>query len=193
MADIVKMTTEELAKCKLKDITSVVKAKFTEEELQQLKEVTEEIARRELVILLYEKYIDEVIAEQNGTDTVTLDDTQSGTTGTVTADNGSTAETNGATVASNKTVVDANINVYYTVTVRGITGYNGTITTSSEKLLTLAFKNSKSFVFIFHTTARAKQFIETVKAAKRVKGLSTISETTRALVIKRLKDQNGVK
>ena len=59
---IVKLSDEELASCKIRDITNVVKGKYTEEDIKALKEAgNDEKTRRDLVVSLYKKYIDQVI------------------------------------------------------------------------------------------------------------------------------------
>ena len=61
-AQIVKLSDEELASCKIRDITNVVKGKYTEEDIKALKEAgNDEKTRRDLVVSLYKKYIDQVI------------------------------------------------------------------------------------------------------------------------------------
>ena len=85
---------------------------------------------------------------------------------------------------------DVNVNVYFTVSVKGVTGYSGTITCSCEHLLKIAFLNPKSAIIEFRTKERAKQFIDIVKKVTHVKGLPTLPETTRAIIVNRIKDIN---
>ena len=191
-AQIVKLSDEELATCKLRDITNIVKGKFTEEDIKALKAVgNDEKARRDLAISLYKKYIDQVIEESkvtpaaeaaNGKDDKSNKDEKA-------------SETSSTTSANSKTEAakDININVYFTVSVKGVTGYSGTITCSCEHLLKIAFLNPKSAIIEFRTKERAKQFIDIVKKVTHVKGLPTLPETTRAIIVNRIKDINELK
>lgn len=187
-AQIVKLSDEELATCKLRDITNIVKGKFTEEDIKALKVVgNDEKARRDLAVSLYKKYIDQVIEESkvtpaaeaaNGKDVKNNKDEKPSTP--------STPSANSKTEAAK----DVNINVYFTVSVKGVTGYSGTITCSCEHLLKIAFLNPKSAIIEFRTKERAKQFIDIVKKVTHVKGLPTLPETTRAIIVNRIKDIN---
>ena len=133
-AQIVKLSDEELATCKLRDITNIVKGKFTEEDIKALKAVgNDEKARRDLAVSLYKKYIDQVIEESkvtpaaeaaNGKDVKNNKDEKP-------SEMPSTPSANSKTEAAK----DVNINVYFTVSVKGVTGYSGTITCSCEHLL----------------------------------------------------------
>ena len=194
-AKLIKLSDEELATCKLRDITNIVKGKFTDEEIAKLKETTEEKERREFVISLYKKYIDEVIEEANK-ETSSTDETPDATP-TTDADKAQEKDSNDeeteVTATSETKAKDVNINVYFTVSVKGITGYSGTITCSCEHLLKIAFLNPKTAIIEFRTPDRAKQFIDVVKKVEHVKGLSSIPENTRALVINRIKEMNGIK
>ena len=204
---IVKYSAEELQTCKLKDITNVVKAKFTEEESNELKTITEEKARREYLVKLYNKYIDEVIEEsaKDGTEAANPDTTAPAAPDATSVNPDSTPATPDASdqtgvgddstskADENKEKVPVNTNVFFTVSVKGVTGYSGTISCSCEHLLKIAFLNSKSVVIEFRTQERAKQFINIVKNVKSVKGLPTISEATRVAVINRVKEVNGIK
>ena len=193
-AQIVKLSDEELATCKHKDITNVVKGKFTEEDIKALKEAgNDEKARRELVVSLYKKYIDQVIEESKETPATeaaneNADNGDKGNNDENPSDTPSTPSANSETEAK-----DVNINVYFTVSVKGVTGYSGTITCSCEHLLKIAFLNPKSAIIEFRTKERAKQFIDIVKKVKHVKGLSTLPETTRVNIINRIKDINELK
>jgi hypothetical protein len=185
-AQIVKLSDEELAICKLRDILNVVKAKFTEEDNKALKDAgSDEKARRELIVSFYKKYIDQVIEESKATPAADAangnDDKDEKPSETP-----STPSANSETEAAK----DVNINVFFTVSVKGVTGYSGTITCSCEHLLKIAFLNPKSAIIEFRTKERAKQFIDIVKKVKHVKGLSTLPETTRVNIIKRIKDIN---
>jgi ribosomal protein L12E/L44/L45/RPP1/RPP2 len=184
-AQIVKLSDEELATCKLRDITNVVKGKFTEEDIKALKEAgNDEKARRDLVVSFYKKYIDQVIEESKETPAADAandkDDKDEKP-----SDTPSTSSANSETEAK-----DVNINVYFTVSVKGVTGYSGTITCSCEHLLKVAFLNPKSAIIEFRTKERAKQFIDIVKKVTHVKGLSSLPETTRAIIINRIKENN---
>lgn len=188
-AQIVKLSDEELATCKLRDITNVVKGKFTEEDIKALKDAgNDEKARRELVVSLYKKYIDQIIDESKETPaseaTNGNDDEDKNS-----SDTSSTPSANSETEAAK----DVNINVFFTVSVKGVTGYSGTITCSCEHLLKIAFLNPKSAIIEFRTKERAKQFIDIVKKVKHVKGLSTLPETTRVNIINRIKEINELK
>ena len=190
-AQIVKLSDEELATCKLRDITNIVKGKFTEEDIKALKAAgSDEKARRDLAVSLYKKYIDQVIEESkvtpaaeaaNGKDDKNKDEK--------TSEMPSTPSANSKTEAAK----DVNINVYFTVSVKGVTGYSGTITCSCEHLLKIALLNPKSAIIEFRTKERAKQFIDIVKKVTHVKGLPTLPETTRAIIINRIKDINELK
>ena len=190
-AQIVKLSDEELATCKHKDITNVVKGKFTEEDIKALKEAgNDEKARRELVVSLYKKYIDQVIEESKETPATeaaneNADNGDKGNNDENPSDTPSTPSANSETEAK-----DVNINVYFTVSVKGVTGYSGTITCSCEHLLKIAFLNPKSAIIEFRTKERAKQFIDIVKKVTHVKGLSTLPETTRVNIINRIKEIN---
>ena len=195
-AQIVKLSDEELASCKIRDITNVVKGKFTEEDIKALKDAgNDEKARRDLVVSLYKKYIDQVIEESKGTPAA---EAANGN-----ADNGDKdnkdekpSETPSTTPSANSETEadkDVNINVYFTVSVKGVTGYSGTITCSCEHLLKIAFLNPKSAIIEFRTKERAKQFIDIVKKVKHVKGLSTLPETTRVNIVNRIKEINELK
>lgn len=191
-AKIVKLSDEELATCKLRDITNIVKEKFTKEEVEQLKATTDEKARRELIVSLYKKYIDEVIADSE----TPAENTASNTPAADQASNTETEdETPATTVAATSatTAKDANVNVFFTVSVKGVTGYSGTVTCSCEKLLKIAFFNPKTAIIEFRTTDRAKQFIDIIKKVDHVKGMSSIPENTRAIVINRIKEINEIK
>ena len=181
-----------MATCKLRDITNIVKGKFTEEDIKALKAVgNDEKARRDLAISLYKKYIDQVIEESkvtpaaeaaNGKDDKSNKDEKP-------SEMSSTPSANSKTEAAK----DVNINVYFTVSVKGITGYSGTITCSCEHLLKIAFLNPKSAIIEFRTKERAKQFIDIVKKVTHVKGLPTLPETARAIIVNRIKDINELK
>lgn len=193
-AKIVKLSDEELATCKLRDITNVVKGKFSEDEINQLKTVSEEVARRELIISLYKKYIDEVVEEANGTPPDANENSKSGDTDINESQQNSNPEDNSNVTATSETKVkDANINVFFTVSVRGVTGYSGTVTCSCEHLLKIAFLNPKTAIIEFRTAERAKQFIDIIKKVEHVKGLSKIPENTRSIVINRIKEINDIK
>lgn len=186
-AQIVKLSDEELATCKLRDITNIVKGKFTEEDIKALKAVgNDEKARRDLAVSLYKKYIDQVIEESkvtpaaeaaNGKDVKNNKDEKP-------------SETPPSANSKTEAAKDVNINVYFTVSVKGVTGYSGTITCSCEHLLKIAFLNPKSAIIEFRTKERAKQFIDIVKKVTHVKGLPTLPETTRAIIVNRIKDIN---
>lgn len=187
---IVKLSDEELKNVKIRDITSVVKAKFTAEETETLKNTTEESARRELVESLYKKYIDEVIAE--------ADQTKADEEATKAAEEAKAkeeAEKNAAKAAKPKAAdptkapKNVNVNVSFTVDVRGVSGYNGTLTMSCEHLLSLAFRNPNATIR-FRTKERTREFINIVKNVSHVKGIVTISEGTRAKVCERLEVVN---
>lgn len=191
-AQIVKLSDEELATCKLRDITNVVKGKFTEEDIKALKEVgNDEKARRDLVISFYKKYIDQVIEESKGTPAAEAanGNDEKGNKDETASETPSTPSANSETAAAK----DVNINVFFTVSVKGVTGYSGTITCSCEHLLKIAFLNPKSAIIEFRTKERAKQFIDIVKKVTHVKGLATLPETTRAIIINRIKDINELK
>lgn len=194
---IVKLSDEELTTCKLRDITNAVKEKLTKEELEQLKATTDEKARRELVISFYKKYIDEVIADVDSNTpaanegTTPAGEKEGSDAGTTPAPATDAAPVVAAT--SETTAKDVNINVYFTVSVKGVTGYSGTVTCSCEHLLKVAFLNPKTAIIEFRTKDRAKQFIDIVKKVDHVKGLSSIPENTRVLVINRVKEINELK
>lgn len=189
---IVKLTDEQLATVKLRDITNAVKAKFTAEETEQLKNTTDEAARRELVVSLYKKYIDEVV---NEADTAAAEEEAKKA---AEAEAAKKAEEEAKKAASEVKVTtptaapkDVNINVSYTVDIRGVTGYNGTLTMSCEKLLLLAFRNPNASIK-FRSTARTNEFINIVKNVTHVKGIVSITEAARAKVVDRLKVVNGL-
>lgn len=188
-AQIVKLSDEELATCKLRDILNVVKTKFTEEDNKALKDAgSDEKARRELIVSFYKKYIDQVVEESKETpaaDAANGND-ENGSKDEKPSETPSTPSANSETEAAK----DVNINVFFTVSVKGVTGYSGTITCSCEHLLKIAFLNPKSAIIEFRTKERAKQFIDIVKKVKHVKGLSTLPETTRVNIINRIKDIN---
>ena len=185
-AQIVKLSDEELASCKIRDITNVVKGKYTEEDIKALKEAgNDEKTRRDLVVSLYKKYIDQVIEESKekpASEAANDKDNK----GEKPSETSSKPSANSETEAAK----DVNINVYFTVSVKGVTGYSGTITCSCEHLLKIAFLNPKSAIIEFRTKERAKQFIDIVKKVKHVKGLSTLPETTRAIIVNRVKEIN---
>ena len=188
-AQIVKLSDEELVTCKLRDITNVVKGKYTEEDIKALKDAgNDEKARRDLVVSLYKKYIDQVIEESKATPAVDAANDKKDKDKDL-------SETSSKPSANSKTEAakDVNINVYFTVSVKGVTGYSGTITCSCEHLLKIAFLNPKSAIIEFRTKERAKQFIDIVKNVTHVKGLSTLPETTRAIIINRIKEINELK
>lgn len=189
---IVKLSEEELAKTKLKEISGVVKAKYTQEEIDTLKQIIAEDERRKFIVSLYNKYIDEVIAESEKADEKDETPTDNKDASTSAAPAASEAPATVETAATDNTKAEkgVNINVYFTVSVRGITGYNGTITASCEKLLLLAFRNPKTAIIQFRTTARANEFINIVKNVKHIKGIASISEKTRADVIEQIKKVN---
>lgn len=191
-AQIVKLSDEELATCKLRDITNVVKGKFTEEDIKALKDAgNDEKVRRDLVISLYKKYIDQVIEESKETPAADAanENVDNGNKDENSSETPSTPSANSETEAAK----DVNINVYFTVSVKGVTGYSGTITCSCEHLLKIAFLNPKSAIIEFRTKERAKQFIDIVKKVTHVKGLSTLPETTRVNIINRIKEINELK
>ena len=189
-AQIVKLSDEELATCKLRDITNIVKGKFTEEDIKALKAVgSDEKARRDLAISLYKKYIDQVIEESKVTPAAEAAKDDKSNKDEKPSETPSTPSANSKTEAAK----DVNINVYFTVSVKGVTGYSGTITCSCEHLLKIAFLNPKSAIIEFRTKERAKQFIDIVKKVTHVKGLPTLPETTRAIIINRIKDINELK
>jgi hypothetical protein len=192
---IVKLSEEELVKTKLKEISSVVKAKFTQEEIDTLKQLTAEDERRKFIVSLYNKYIDEVIADSEkaaGKDETPTDSNDVSASAAPDAPAADAQNNTVETAVTDETKADkkVNINIYFTVSVRGITGYNGTITTSCEKLLLLAFRNPKTAIIQFHTVDRANQFINIVKNVKHIKGIASISEKTRADVIEQIKKVN---
>ena len=188
-AQIVKLSDEELATCKLRDVLNVVKAKFTEEDNKALKDAgSDEKARRELIISFYKKYIDQVIEESKVTPAADAanGNEDKGNNDEKPSETPSTPSANSVTEAAK----DVNINVFFTVSVKGVTGYSGTITCSCEHLLKIAFLNPKSAIIEFRTKERAKQFIDIVKKVTHVKGLSTLPETTRVIIVNRIKEIN---
>lgn len=189
---IVKLSEEELAKTKLKEISGVVKAKFTQEEIDTLKQLTAEDERRKFIVSLYNKYIDEVIADSEKADEKDETPTDSNNASAPDAPAANAQNTTVETAVTDETKADkkVNINIYFTVSVRGITGYNGTITISCEKLLLLAFRNPKTAIIQFHTVDRANEFINIVKNVKHIKGIASISEKTRAEVVEQIKKVN---
>ena len=188
-AQIVKLSDEELATRKLRDITNIVKGKFTEEDIKALKAVgNDEKARRDLAISLYKKYIEQVIEESKVTPAAEAANGKNNE-GEKPSETSSKPSANSETEAAK----DVNINVYFTVSVKGVTGYSGTITCSCEHLLKIAFLNPKSAIIEFRTKERAKQFIDIVKKVTHVKGLPTLPETTRAIIVNHIKDINGLK
>ena len=184
-AQIVKFSDEELETRKLRDITNVVKGKFTDEDIKALKDAgNDEKVRRDLVVSLYKKYIDQVIEESKDTPAAEAANDENNK-------NEKPSETSPKSSANSETEAkDVNVNVYFTVSVKGVTGYSGTITCSCEHLLKIAFLNPKSAIIEFRTKERAKQFIDIVKKVKHVKGLSTLPETTRAIIVNRIKEIN---
>ena len=192
---IVKLSEEELAKTKLKEISGVVKAKFTQEEIDTLKQLTAEDERRKFIVSLYNKYIDEVIADSEKAAEKDETPTDSNDASAPAAPDAPAAPATPNTVetaATDKTSADKNVNidVYFTVSVRGVTGYNGTITTSCEKLLLIAFRNPKTAIIQFRSSGRANEFVNIVKSVKHIKGIASISEKTRAEVVDQIKKVN---
>lgn len=189
---IVKLTDDQLATVKIRDITSVVKGKFTAEETETLKNTTDEAARRELVVSLYKKYIDEVIAEADQTkaDEDAAKAAEEAAKAKAAEEAAKAAENSipKETTADKKTV---NVNCSFTVDIRGVAGYNGTMTMTCDRLLVLAFRNPNATIK-FRTSSRAREFINIVKNVKTVKGLVSISEAVRAKVCERLAVVNGL-
>lgn len=185
-AKIVKLSDEELKNVKIRDITSVVKTKFTAEETETLKNTTEESARRELVESLYKKYIDEVIAEadQEKADAEAAAKAAEEAKAKEEAEKAAKAAKPKA-AAPTSAPKNVNVNMSFTVDVRGVSGYNGTLTMSCEHLLSLAFRNPNATIR-FRTKERTREFINIVKNVSHVKGIVTISEGTRAKVCERL-------
>ena len=194
---IVKLSAEELATCKLKDITNAVKSKFTEEEMGELKGITDEKLRREFLVNLYNKYIDEVIVEAKNESGDPATDSTSNPDASVTLEQGATGASGSTNPSDNKPVETkkeaVNTDVFFTASIKGVTGYSGTVSCSCDHLLKLAFLNPKTIIIEFRTRERANQFINIVKNVKTVKGLPTISEATRVAVINRVKEINGIK
>lgn len=184
----------------LKTLRTAVEHKFTAEEKEALRKLTKEDERRAYIIELYKKYIDEVVAEEEGKTTDTgaagseteekkedKDDVESN-------DNASTpasklAELGKTTETTSKEVSTA---MSFTLTIRGAAQHNGTVSISCDKLLALVIRNPKA-KYIFRSQARANEFIRILKAVSKIKGVANFSEATRSTAIASIKLANGIK
>lgn len=185
----------------LKTLRTAVEHKFTAEEKEALRKLTKEDERRAYIIELYKKYIDEVVAEEEGKTTDTgaagseteekkedKDDVESNN------DNASTpasklAELGKTTETTSKEVSTA---MSFTLTIRGAAQHNGTVSISCDKLLALVIRNPKA-KYIFRSQARANEFIRILKAVSKIKGVANFSEATRSTAIASIKLANGIK
>ena len=203
-----KITDEkELQTMNLKALREVVKHKFTNEEKDKLASLKDEKERRAYVIELYNKYIDEVIADEEAekgaaasananAGTTTPEATQE------TQNKGSETPENSATVTpaqlaeagKTTTTTDASVStaMSFTLTIRGAAMHNGTVSISCEKLLALVIRNPKA-KYIFRSQARANEFLKILKSVSKIKGVVTFSEETRTLAIANIKQANGIK
>ena len=184
----------------LKTLRTAVEHKFTAEEKEALRKLTKEDERRAYIIELYKKYIDEVVAEEEGKTSDTgaagseteekkedKDDVESN-------DNASTpasklAELGKTTETTSKEVSTA---MSFTLTIRGAAQHNGTVSISCDKLLALVIRNPKA-KYIFRSQARANEFIRILKAVSKIKGVANFSEATRSTAIASIKLANGIK
>ena len=189
---IVKLTDEQLASIKLRDITNVVKSKFTAEETEQLKTTTDEATRRELITSLYKKYIDEVIAESDAA--IAEEEAKKAEEAAAEAKKAEEAKKAAEKPTANaptKGPKDLNLSISYTVDIRGVPGFNGTLTVSTEQLLLLVFRNPNASVK-FKTPERARGFVNAIKNVSHVKGILVISEETRVRAANKIKVVNGL-
>ena len=182
----------------LKTLRTAVEHKFTDEEKEALRKLTKEDERRTYIIGLYKKYIDEVVAEEEGktTDTGAASETEEGKENkdSESNDNASTpasklAELGKTTETTSKEVSTA---MSFTLTIRGAAQHNGTVSISCDKLLALVIRNPKA-KYIFRSQARANEFIRILKAVSKIKGVSNFSEATRSTAIASIKIANGIK
>lgn len=190
-----KFNEDELKTQKLKVILGQISDCLTEEETAKLKTLTKEDERRSFIIDLYNKYIDAEIAktDQNAADEAAKKAAEEAKKAEEEKKAAEAAEKARQRAAANTTTAqkDVNINISFTVDIRGVYGYNGTFTITCEKLLVLIFRN-KSTKVTFRSPERAKQFINIVKNVKVIKGVN-FTETDRTRVIKQICDVNGVK
>lgn len=183
----------------LKTLRTAVEHKFTDEEKEALRKLTKEDERRAYIIGLYKKYIDEVVAEEEGktTDTTSAaSETEEGKEDkdSESNDNASTpasklAELGKTTETTSKEVSTA---MSFTLTIRGAAQHNGTVSISCDKLLALVIRNPKA-KYIFRSQARANEFIRILKAVSKIKGVANFSEATRSTAIASIKLANGIK
>lgn len=182
----------------LKTLRTAVEHKFTDEEKEALRKLTKEDERRTYIIGLYKKYIDEVVAEEEGktTDTGAASETEEGKEDkdSESNDNASTpasklAELGKTTETTSKEVSTA---MSFTLTIRGAAQHNGTVSISCDKLLALVIRNPKA-KYIFRSQARANEFIRILKAVSKIKGVANFSEATRSTAIASIKLANGIK
>lgn len=182
----------------LKTLRTAVEHKFTDEEKEALRKLTKEDERRTYIIELYKKYIDEVVAEEEGktTDTGAASKTEEKKEDkdSESNDNASTpasklAELGKTTETTSKEVSTA---MSFTLTIRGAAQHNGTVSISCDKLLALVIRNPKA-KYIFRSQARANEFIRILKAVSKIKGVANFSEATRSTAIASIKLANGIK
>ena len=148
---------------------------------------------------MYKKYIDEVVAEEEGKTTDTAgaaSETEEGKENkdSESNDNASTpasklAELGKTTETTSKEVSTA---MSFTLTIRGAAQHNGTVSISCDKLLALVIRNPKA-KYIFRSQARANEFIRILKAVSKIKGVANFSEATRSTAIASIKLANGIK
>ena len=183
----------------LKTLRTAVEHKFTDEEKEALRKLTKEDERRAYIIGLYKKYIDEVVAEEEGktTDTTSAaseteegkDDKDSESNDNASTPASKLAELGKTTETTSKEVSTA---MSFTLTIRGAAQHNGTVSISCDKLLALVIRNPKA-KYIFRSQARANEFIRILKAVSKIKGVANFSEATRSTAIASIKLANGIK
>lgn len=190
-----KFTSDELKNVKLKEITSAIGSKMTTSEKDRLKEFTSSDERRAYLIEMYNKYIDLVISESNESAKVEAVETAKTEEKTVVEETKAKSveevEIKTKKVYSNTDAGDINTAVSFSVTIRGITGYNGTVTVTCENLLLLVLRNPRANIQ-FRTSARANQFINILKNVKHVKGIFEIDPSLREQVIAKIKSDNNI-
>jgi len=190
MANIVKLTEEELKTTKLKNIITVVKNELTADEIEQMKAVgTDEEKRRVFVTEMYNKYIDTVIAKAKEETIVSTETGTDASSETKTNDEPTVVTQTSAEIAAEpviETKGDVNTDVSFSVDIRGVSGHNGSFVYTCERLLVLAFRNPAAAIK-FRTKARAQEFICIVKNVSNVKGIFNLSEADRARVVEKIK------
>jgi len=198
---------------KLKELINAIKDKLTPSEIAGLNsEENKDIGKkRQYVILLYNKYIDEVVgAEKAETvpysgvkeelpppqeDKTTLEErleeakqaeAEKASEGVI------PNEVLNSSALKSDALKSANLTNCYAVDIRRVPGFNGIVTMIADKLIALILKNPNG-QFKFKSTMRAQVMIDTINSVKTIKGIYNITDEKKAQAIKTIKRSNNMK